>query len=239
MRPLTDDELLGAETVRGAPLAVAIAARALASGGIDPSVPAICERTGYSRSQVYDARKVLDAAFPGWRSAPPEPSTNGSGPPDQPGPTEQTTLPIQAPEPERATLAILQVQAPWQIAVSEKMAENAGRRSWDLYADVYAPAWDLMLGHHQDEETSAVGSCIAIAVHYLETVEARPLTDGERALIARLVRQYGKVSLYALSRAVGATETMDVRAYYRYARAVAERINQGLQESPGEPQDGP
>lgn len=215
----TDAEILEAGA-HGSVMAVVLALRVLADEGTPPSVPALVKLTGYSRSQVYEARKSMDELWPAWREPAAELSPNGSSPVDKTPPSgvsgPSDTLPFGGP----ADRTPVPVAPGWREAIGERMAAVVGARSWDLYADVYEPAWDLVLAGPNPN----AGDGIALATHYIETVVGDELTAGDRSLVAMLIRQYGKAGIFGLSRAVGATENATVRDYYRYARQVCARI---------------
>lgn len=108
------------------------------------------------------------------------------------------------------------VPPPWTVALAHYADINTGRRSWDLFADVYGPAYDLA-------RAEGISEAIALCVHFLETIDGEPLDARGRKLVAQLVRMNGKAALYGLAQAVGVTETDGMRDRYRYARVVAAR----------------
>lgn len=105
----------------------------------------------------------------------------------------------------------------WRQAVMAKMTEltATGRvQSYNLAADVYLPAYS---------ELSDVRECIALAVDYVETLDDEELNPTDRALVAMLIRKFGKIGLYGLDVALGVTDEDTGRDRFRYARQVAAR----------------
>lgn len=87
-------------------------------------------------------------------------------------------------------------------------------QSYNLAADVYLPAYS---------ELSDVRECIALAVDYVETLDDEELNPTDRALVAMLIRKFGKIGLYGLDVALGVTDEDTGRDRFRYARQVAAR----------------
>jgi hypothetical protein len=104
--------------------------------------------------------------------------------------------------------------------LTQRVQALAQRRSWDLLREVYYPAYD-----HAVED---VRDCIGVVCHYVDTVGG-PLEREERALIAKLVRQYGKAALFGYHKALGITVD-EPRERYRYARQVAANVVRDMTE---------
>lgn len=207
-------------------LAVAVAYRTIVDDGEEPTVEKVMALAQLGRSTIYEARKQLDQAFPGWRddlvqpngqlpveSATPEPESavldNGAMALD-PGPPDRTT--------EAQDLAEQEDVALWRAAVSTQLAATAGVRSWDLYGDVYSPAWDTLAKAGVEDP----GEYIALTAHYVESVLGEPVEGQGRALVARMVREFGKAALYGWQAALKLPD-VEPAELHRYARVVAQR----------------
>lgn len=205
------------------------------------TIEAIMRITGLGKSTVYRGRSELIARFPEL-TGPPEPGDKSVGNVDNFSGDEQgadlqndidETPDIHNPQ----ALLLLQGQdhvshyvrdAPavsnerlpiplWRQAVVAKMTEltATGRvQSYNLAADVYLPAYS---------ELSDVRECIALAVDYVETLDDAELNPTDRALVAKLIRKFGKIGLYGLDVALGVTDEDTGRDRFRYARQVAAR----------------
>lgn len=186
-------------TPPGAVLAFVIGYRATVDTGLDTTHAAqIAGVTGYTPSAMHRARKWLDEALPGWE---PLPGMSELAPP----PAAQV-----APTPT------------WRRAISEQMIRLQGRKSWDMYADVYSPAADIVF--HYGE----IGDLIAITIDFLEAVTGEEIDTPERSRIAKLVRAEGKAALYGLGEAVHRVDTQTVPEYVRYAVAVCKKVNRSV-----------
>ncbi|MCP4348668.1 MAG: hypothetical protein GY795_24585 [Desulfobacterales bacterium] len=106
----------------------------------------------------------------------------------------------------------------WRKPVGSRLAALQGRRSWDLYTDVYAPAWDEMMA-----AGGTPGDAVALVCSFVETARGKPLDEMERGLVAKLVRLYGKAALYGMREAMGRTNDETARDWYRYGSQVARR----------------
>lgn len=210
----SDLQLAQADLPAGA-LRVALALRCI---GERATVERIMALTGLPRSTVYDARNHLRRRF-GSQSEDSERPSEISEPPRSTAMRQYVAAGGPLPMDDRAPA--------WKSALNERAIELAGRRSWDAWADVYAPAWDTLA-----RSTAQPGEFVALAVNYVETVDGFELTGDERALVARLIRSYGKAGLYGLHRACGVSDETP-RDRYRYARRVAERTLADLRTDRG------
>jgi hypothetical protein len=199
---------------------------------------ALAEATGYSEASVHNARRWLDRMMPDWRGpgtetpmlAPaPLDSDKGScisGPDPEPAlELEVADLPVaeivdDEPAPAKTRkLAVSRSRGPepWREYVGERMVGLNGKRSWDLYADVYSPVADRLVAE------SKVNDLIAITLDYLAAVTGDEIESTDRARVAQLVRKHGKAALHGMNEAIGRTEDLDVGARVRYASAVCKR----------------
>lgn len=181
-------------------MAVVLAYRVLAREGTEPTVNAIARETGLQPRHACSARAWLDEHAPGWRW------TAGV----DPAPEVQAPL-VLVPPPLPANTEM----PPWRIALARARETINGRRSWDLYADVYAKAADDVFAHGQ------IGDLIALTVDYLEQSTDDDLSGPERRRVAELVRNYGKTALYAIHEALPRAEG-GTKAMLTYANVVAK-----------------
>lgn len=247
---MPSDRELAAAKLPGSALAVALAVRALTAEGITPTVPKVMDLTGYGKSQVYEARLELRRRWPDeypegpatpvtWEF--PDYRTPHSGTPDPP-PEDRTParrldkaallLPGTDVVPAPATGL-----APWRTALAEVVVPMEGQRSWDAYT-VYSQAWDLipdLIPADDDPAADAalvVGNQIALAIDFVRRMGDGLGLEVENGLIAMLVRQFGKASLYGLNKALGVTDELTTRDLYRYARATAANVVADLGAQP-------
>jgi len=131
--------------------------------------------------------------------------------------SQQPTLFTVDPRP--ATTVVRQ-PAYYRAAIRARLEVVNGRRSWDAYRDVFAPAYDDCRA-----ATGDVMECIAVAVAMVEWVLGEPPPAQLRTLIARGVRTHGKAILYGYNEALARIDnTDDPTAMHRYALAVVRRI---------------
>jgi hypothetical protein len=102
-------------------------------------------------------------------------------------------------------------------AVAAHAAGLAGARSWDLYADVYAPAADVCFA------SGDIGELIALTVNYLEQETGAKLERADRSRVAQMVRRHGKTALYAFREAMPRVDVQTVPEFCKCATAVASR----------------
>lgn len=116
----------------------------------------------------------------------------------------------------------------WRAALERRTTTDlAGRRSWDLYADLFSPTYDDLL----DDADAGVAECIGLVCGFVEYVTGEALDSEARKLVAQGVRRHGKAMLYGLDQAIGTTED-NPRQWYRYALAVARRTCRDLRTEP-------
>lgn len=231
MAPTPSDAELAASRLTASALAVALGLRALEHAGQAKTVEALMRLTGYSQTQVYEARAVLKGRWPD--KFPNNGQDSGHVPPDQgfsgepeshSGQAELGIVPIRGGLRARAS-GVPDKPAPvWKRCLAERALDSSNGRSWDVYTDCYAPAWDAVLEATKDDPEPPYGDLIALTVHYIETVDGSALGDDKaRGQVAKLVRSYGKAALYGWSQALGITDD-DSTTRFRYARQVAERV---------------
>lgn len=233
---MTDDELLALIRADATPAAVGVAIAARHHAELDEraTVASMMAATGFSKATVYRGRAWLDEHAPGWRAGmtlagPGREAAPQAAPATSNGhhPAALAVRPTRA-RAQNADLAA--VEAPvgpppaWRVVLAELVAAMRGRRSWDLYRDVYAPAADRMLAEGD------LGDLIALTVDYLERVTGDDVDTDERKRLAKLVRSHGKAALFGLSEAVPRTDTQTVAEYVRYATTVAANVRARIRE---------
>lgn len=226
-------------------LRVFIAKMILETDGEPVTIESIMRETGLGKSTVYRARKEVNARFPSAGNN----ETPGDNPVDSVDNETSDTLSADLQNDIDVTreihtstdLLLLQDQEHtshyvrgaqevseagppviplWRQAVMSRMtalAANGRPQSWNLAADVYLPAYSEI----QSAPGGDIGECIALAVDYVETIDDEKLNQTDRGLVAKLIRKYGKVGLFALDVAIGVTDEDDGRDRFRYARQVA------------------
>lgn len=188
---LTDAQLLAAGATESA-LKVALALRVL-TGHV--TISDVMRATGYSQSTVYKCRtELLELATAHEHTDQLELEL----------PLER--LPVIADAPQMPT---------YKAALADGMAKLEGRRSFDVYRELFAPAYDVC-------RIAGMGDCIAVVVAFVEYIDGETPSAADRDLIAKLVRQFGKAALYGLAQAIGVTNEETGRDRYRYARQVAK-----------------
>lgn len=229
----TDAELAAAR-LPGAALAVALGVRALAAEGHKPTIEKLVTLTGYSRSQVYEARNVLQGRwpteYPQVRALPSgTPDTSARIPHTESGQADTGITPTTNGHGSLLRGPRTEDVAVWKRCVGAR-AITVNGRSWDAYDNVYAPAWDDVL-EATDPAVIPWGDLIALAAHYVEHMTGEKPDDAARKQVAMLVRGYGKAALYGLSQAMGITAD-DPTDRFRYARQVAGRVVDELGATP-------
>lgn len=116
--------------------------------------------------------------------------------------------------------------ARYHQVLTERAAALAGRRSWDLWHDLFGPAYDQVLA-----ETGDVSECVAVTVAYAESVLGGPADPRLRALIGRAVRTHGKAGAYGYREALDRLDGDNPADLHRYALAVARRVTRDLNNS--------
>lgn len=108
----------------------------------------------------------------------------------------------------------------WQTALAAQLEPIMATRprSWDLWGDVVSPAYDTV----RDD----VNEVIAVTCAFVGYLADTDLDDAERKLVAVGIRTWGKSFAWGLAQAIGACENFEMRAWFRYARAVARRVNE-------------
>lgn len=107
-----------------------------------------------------------------------------------------------------------------------------GRRSFDVYREVFSPAYDTVLNDPDIDEHERVGRLIGMACDYIAYVDGVRVEPEERRLVAKMVRQYGKAAMYGYSKALGVVEGGRVDRF-RYARVVAQRAVREMTDGNG------
>jgi hypothetical protein len=203
---LTDAQLLAATDTA---VKVALAIRVL-HGHV--TVEEVMRATGYAKSTVYRCRTELLAIATAHEH------------------TDQLALELPLERlpvvPDKPGLPV------WQAALAERMPALEGRRSFDVYRDLFAPAFDQC-------KLASVGDCIAITVAFVEYLDGEPLGTDDRALVAKLVRRFGKAAMYGLAQALGVTREDDGKDRYRYARQVAQRTVEEITAKVHEKENAP
>jgi len=195
----------------------------LARAGHETTVEKLIEATGYSRSAIYRSRAWLDQHIPAWRGVP---SEDTSEPQDGPlGPASLAPVPTaigRALTPACGIPAALRPVPIWKQAVVRHQQDVVGRRSWDLYLDVYSPAADEVFA------AGDIGELIALTAHYVEAATGTTPDAAERKRVAALVRSHGKAALHGLREALMRTDDHTFPEMCRYATAVAQATHAKL-----------
>lgn len=114
----------------------------------------------------------------------------------------------------------------YRVAIRKRVAALAGRRSWDVYREVFAPAYDDVVA-----ATGDALECVAVVLAFVEYVLGEPPPAQLRALIGRDVRAFGKSALYGYDQALAAG-VEDPMAIHRYALTVARRVMNEKRSAP-------
>lgn len=123
----------------------------------------------------------------------------------------------------------------YRAVLEKRQAEVAGRRSWDAYRDVFAPAYDDVRALTPDP-----AEAIAVVVAYVEYVLGIEPPPQLRALIARGVRAHGKAMLYGYSEATQRVVSEDPLDIHKYALGVVRRVvSRQTQSTPQQPRSTP
>lgn len=237
--------IVDALTLSNTGLRVALAKMVLESRDEAVTVEGIMRVTGLGKSTVYRGRSELNDRFPDPGTAP-EPVDNPVDSVDkEPSVTlsadQQNDIDVTPVSHISTDLLLLQGQEHtshyvrgaqevseagppviplWRQAVMAKMtalASDGAPQSWNLAADVYLPAYSQI----QAALGGDINDCIALAVDYVETIDDEKISAEDRALVAKLIRKFGKVGLWSLDVAIGVTNEDDGRDRFRYARQVA------------------
>lgn len=190
----------------------------------------LMEHTGYDRATVYRAREWLDESAPGWRGAAEVVATNGNGNGHKPGVALELApvaavevLPPLAPAP---SITPPKQAGPkwltWRDCLDRAHQAVTGKRTWDLFHDIYSPTADELF------EKGSIGDLIALTVHYAETVIGGKVTAGERKRIAQVVRIHGKAIIYGMQEGLARTDEPGCAGAITYATAVAQSTHRKI-----------
>lgn len=240
---MDDAELLALirEHHPGPVVAAIVVAHRAGRGG---STGGLIEATGYTKSGVLKGVRWLDDHAPAWR--------NGAGdlkvtvmPLLELGSLAEAEAPHV--EVELVTLADVELvddairesappsaparrtraprasgPVPWRAYLHEREVAMEGRRSWDLYRDIYGPAANRLFAE------GCIGDLVALTIDYVENVTGDEADNAEKKRIAQVVHKHGKAALHGLHEAIGHTEDMTVGTYVKYALAVCKNTTTRL-----------
>lgn len=211
--------------------AVVAAVRQITAAGKSLTTEGLGECTGLDRATLYRARAWLEEHHPTWRPDAPATTghTNGNG--HAPGVELVPTAPATVEVLELKTQTITPPtragsrQLVWVDALDRAKAAVNGRRTWDLFVDIYSPAADELF------EKGSIGDLIALTVNYVETVIDGKVTGAERARIAKVVNLHGKAILYGMQEGLARTEGPGCSGAITYAVAVARSTHRKIREN--------
>lgn len=118
------------------------------------------------------------------------------------------------------SMSVMTRPAYYRTAIAARITALEGRRSWDAYRDVFAPAYD-----DTQEAMHDVVENVAVAVAMVEWLLGEPPPPALRTLIDRGVRAHGKAILYGYNAALAVVVSDDPTAIHRYALAVVKRLH--------------
>lgn len=224
--------------------AVVAAARQITAAGKSLTTEGLGECTGLDRATLYRARGWLDEHLPEWRpeqASPPQANGHkGPRPEEEHAPAEPTgiAIPVEvvgvdepAPVaiPQRVALAPPSTNgAPclvWRDVLSRHRDAVTGRRTWDLFVDIYSPAADEVFADGN------LGDLIALTLDYVKVVHGGDLTGAERTRIAKIVRMYGKAVIHGMQEAMSRIDSPGLGPAITYGAAVAQATHRKIRHT--------
>lgn len=136
--------------------------------------------------------------------------------------SNELNIPVPPVPDASALVAVAEGEAPWKVALSQHAGKIEKAKSFDAMQPFMA-AWDD-LWEMDLPATARAGNAIALTIAYIEFVTGEPLEARHRAMVAKTVRQHGKVALFAWDKALFATESDTPRDRMAYARGIINRV---------------